>query len=291
MLMPSARVACWLALVLSCCAAPAPPTSAPEPPAAPVPSASEVASSGPVVEATPEPPAPPAPPAPVLPMIEGDSLQRLAVEGFAEAVIAVPVGATGQRPVLVATHGNYDRPEWQCEVWGRIVGARGFVLCPRGVRRPDSPSRDDLRYEYGTAQALEREIDAGLSALRQRFPKNVAEGPVVLAGFSLGAILGVTLAARRPEVFSRLVLIEGGDQWTLANARLFGRKGGQRVLFACSQPGCAASARVAVATLRKAEVMADEVKGKSEGHTYVGDVMARYSERFAWVVEGDPRWQ
>jgi hypothetical protein len=34
------------------------------------------------------------------------------------------------RPIALATHGNYDRPSWQCHEWQRLLGARAFVLCP-----------------------------------------------------------------------------------------------------------------------------------------------------------------
>src|SRR5262245_46047148 len=41
----------------------------------------------------------------------------LPVEGFADAVVSIPWGATGRRPVVVAAHGYDDRPEGQCDVW------------------------------------------------------------------------------------------------------------------------------------------------------------------------------
>ncbi len=278
---------CLLASALvAACSPPAPapssPVARPDPPATVAPVEAPV--EAPV---TMEPPDEPPPPPP----LAGDPLRALAVPGFAAAVVSVPVGSTGVRPVVVATHGNYDRPEWQCQVWRQIVQSRGFVLCPRGVRRADSPGPGDARFEYASNQALEREIDAGLAALREAFTGRVADGPVVFAGFSLGAIMGVPIATRHPERFDRLVLIEGGDRWSIDAARTFAKGGGQRVLFACSQPGCAASARTALSILKRASVTAEAVKGKSEGHTYVGDVMERYTERFAWLTEGDPRWQ
>lgn len=242
---------------------------------------------GEVPSAEPAAPTPPEEP----PALAGEALRLLPVAGHLDAVISVPLGTRGARPVLVATHGNYDKPEWQCEVWGEIVGVRGFVLCPRGVRRGDSPGRQDPRYEYASNQALEREIDAGLAALKAAFPGRIAEGPVVLAGFSLGAIQGVAIATRRPNDFPRLVLIEGGDGWARVAARSFHEGGGQRVLFACSQGGCLASANAAAAVLRRAGVEVAVEKGKNEGHTYVGEVRNKYAERFPWLVEGDKRWE
>src|SRR5947209_312381 len=116
----------------------------------------------------------------------------LPVVGFADAIVAAP-RTNEPRPVVVAAHGNYDRPEWQCEVWRGIVGDRAFVLCPRGRPRADSPSPDDVRFTYDGAASLAREVDAGLDALRARYGARVQDGPILYAGFSLGAILGVTL--------------------------------------------------------------------------------------------------
>lgn len=222
--------------------------------------------------------------------VGGDGGRVLVVPGFADAVIHVPVTATTRRPVLVATHGNYDTPDYQCHVWGQIVKDRGFVLCPRGIRRPDSPSKDDPRFEYASNFALEKELDAGLAALRAGFPEHVADGPVVFTGFSLGAIMGVSIAARRPELFGGLVLIEGGDKWTLAAAKKLA-PAKARVLFACSQPACSSNAKAALGILGRAGLEAELVSGKNEGHTYGGSVRVAYAARFPWIVEHDPRWR
>src|SRR5262249_55394568 len=125
----------------------------------------------------------------------------LAVEGFGDAVVSVPIGADGKRPIVIATHGNYDRPEWQCEVWRELVQARAFVLCPRGVARADSPSHDEVRFTYANNRALEREVTAALAALRARFAEFADDGAVVWTGFSLGAIMGVPIASRAPATF------------------------------------------------------------------------------------------
>ena len=226
----------------------------------------------------------------VRPRIGGERFVSLPVDGFASAVLAVPTNATGKRPVLVATHGNYDTPEWQCRVWSEIVQDRGFVLCPRGVRRSDSPSKSDPRFEYASNQTLEKELDRGLAALTAAFPDHVAPGSVVFAGFSLGAIMGVSIAQRRPELVAAMVLIEGGDKWTVAAAKKLAKDPRKRVLFACSQASCAANAKAALILLQRAGLTADLVKGKNEGHTYGGDVRRAYGERFSWVVERDPRW-
>jgi pimeloyl-ACP methyl ester carboxylesterase len=241
----------------------------------------------------PEPPAfapPPPPPEPVT--LEASApLVELAVEGHGAAVVSLPLGARGKRPVVIATHGNYDRPEWQCEVWREIVGDAAFVLCPRGAARPDSPSRDDIRFTYDNNQALEREIDAGLAALGARFPAYVDAAQPLYTGFSLGAIMGVSIAARAPGRFPRMVLIEGGhDKWTRATAVAFARGGGQRVLFVCSQGYCGPEARLAGQRIQGAGAAFRLARGPDVGHRYDGPTAAETRRALPWVLEGDARW-
>jgi predicted esterase len=214
-------------------------------------------------------------------------LVLLKVPGYLEAVVSLPRGARGKRPVVVATHGNYDRPEWQCEVWREIVGDSAFVLCPRGVPRPDSPSPDDIRFTYESNKALERELDAALGALRERFADSVDDRQPLYTGFSLGAIMGVSIAARAPARYGRLVLIEGGhDKWTPDAVKAFAAGGGERVLFVCSQAHCANDARRAGARLEKAGVAIKVVRGPDVGHRYDGPTAAETKKALAWVLEG-----
>lgn len=229
---------------------------------------------------------------PKLAALEGPGpLVELPVDGHAAAVVSLPLGATGPRPVLIAAHGNFDRPEWQCEVWRGIAGGDFFILCPRGVPRPDSPGPADIRFTYKTNEALEKEIRAGLDALRARYPGYVDPGPVLYTGFSLGAIMGVSIAARDPALFPRAILVEGGhDKWTPGAAEAFGRGGGQRVLFACGQAGCVAAAKLRAALLEKASVATKVVQAKDVGHTYDGAVAGEVKAVFRWVVEGDARF-
>ncbi len=215
----------------------------------------------------------------------------LPVEGFGPAVVSVPLGAGGRRPVVIATHGNYDRPEWQCEVWRGIVGDRAFVLCPRGVARTDSPSREDVRFTYASNQALERETVAALAALRARFPNRADTGAPVYTGFSLGAFMGASIAVRHPAELPRLLLTEGGhDAWTAAGAAAFAKGGGERVLFVCSQPACGTEAKRAAQHLAAEGVATRVVSGPNVGHRYDGATAETTKRVLGWVLEGDARW-
>ncbi|HEY3237631.1 MAG TPA: hypothetical protein VGJ84_23120, partial [Polyangiaceae bacterium] len=138
--------------------------------------------------ATPSPDAGPASKSKLLPPLQAaEPTLALEVPGFRTAVVSVPTGAREPRPVWVALHGNFDRPEWQCGVWREVTGAFPFILCPRGSPRTDAPKSLDRWTYLGVAQT-EKELEAGLEALRSRFTGYVSDGTVVFLGFSLGAI-------------------------------------------------------------------------------------------------------
>ncbi len=281
----------WLGwgIWLGCSPAPAP-TAPPLPPPISPPS-----SSLPVVHNIPksldisedEPPPDPRPP----PLEHPDPFLFLQVQGFGDAVVSLALGARERRPILVAAHGNYDTPESQCWIWREIVGDDGFVLCPRGVVRPDSPSRNDLRYEYVSNQQLEKEIEAGVEALDLAYPDHVDAEAIVFTGFSQGAIMGASIMARRPERYPRAVLIEGGQRvWYPAHAKAFSEGGGQRILWACGQWECHRQAVEAAKVLEKFQIASRVVFSKGEGHTYGGGVADEIRAAFSWVVQGDERW-
>lgn len=225
---------------------------------------------------------------PLAALTQGKELVALEVQGFRDAVVSVPLRASSPRPVVLALHGNYDRPEWQCEVMREITEAYPFILCPRGIPRRDVPKSEN-RWEYGSVQQLRKEIDAGLAAMKTRFTRYVAEGPIVFTGFSLGAILGRPIVASEPERFARVVFTEGGgDGW---NFKQFKQGGGLRVLFGCAQRGCPEARRN---TARQAERAGVEVRiadGGAIGHTYDGPVARAIQAQWSWLVEGDERWE
>jgi predicted esterase len=232
----------------------------------------------------------PAPADALDPLTAEGPLVPLEVVGSRPAMVAIPLGATSKRPVVLALHGNFDRPEWQCDVWRSIVHDHAFVLCPRGAARPDAPPPLD-RYTYGSANDVRREIDAALGALAARFAPYVDTTEVLYAGFSLGAILGVGIVSRDGARFPRAVLIEGGHSgWSRERARAYAAQGGKRVLFACGQPGCRADAATAAKILEGAGVTGRVVFGGNVGHTYDGAVARAVEEAMPWLLTDDARW-
>lgn len=228
-------------------------------------------------------------PAPEPRRLEGAPLVELDVAGFRPATLVVPVGARGPRPVAIALHGNFDRPEWQCGVWQSIV-RNAFVLCPRGVPRRDAPAAWD-RWEYGSAKAMKNEIEAALAALRDRFGAFVDQGPLMFIGFSLGAIYGAPLVHAEPARFARVVFIEGGiSAWTPYTAKKFVQAGGQRLILACGQPDCLGKVKRLGPSLERAGLPTRVGGSAKAGHSYDGDVARVVAENWAWFTEGDPRW-
>lgn len=221
-----------------------------------------------------------------LPPLHAESWRiDLPVPGFEPASVAVPLGAREPRPVVIALHGIADRAEWQCGSWTGISKARPFVLCPRGIRR----AKDEET--WGDAARTEKELRAALTALKQRFGAHVASGPVVLAGYSLGALHAVQIMKQEPSFFSRVALIEGGHAGlTATTAAVFARGGGQRVLFACGQAACEREARRRQIFLQRAGARAELVMARGVGHALDGRMAKAIEQRWSWLTAGDPRF-
>jgi poly(3-hydroxybutyrate) depolymerase len=270
-------------------ATPPSPAAAPEPASAPVEPLAVSASTG-LTLASPTPSGSPAPAPKLAPLASSRELVPLVVPEYRDAIVSVPLGATEPRPVVLALHGNYDRPEWQCGVWRDVTKGYPFVVCPRGVPRRDAPASLD-RWTYGKPADVRREVDAALAALQVRFGDYVAPGPVVYAGFSLGAILGVGIVAADADRFPRAVLIEGGlSSWSQARAKAYADAGGKRVLFACGQRSCKTESKGTEKLLGRMGIETKSVYGGEVGHTYDGPVADQVAQALPWLIGDDPRW-
>jgi pimeloyl-ACP methyl ester carboxylesterase len=226
----------------------------------------------------------------IAPLVVSD-LTSLAVPGYREAVLTVPDSKGTSRPVVVAVHGNYDHVEPFCETWAQITSHWAFVLCPRGPPRLDAGVKED-RWTFGwNGRDLEREIEAGLQALKHRHGDRVANGPVIFAGFSLGAILGADIVLWKPSRYTRAVLVEGGTtNWSLATAKTFSKGGGGKMMFACGQDACVRETRTGLHWLEVVGVDARTAYAGTIGHTYEGIVAEELTRQWPWLTDGDPRW-
>jgi hypothetical protein len=115
---------------------------------------------------------------------------------------------------------------------------------------------------------------------------------VVLTGFSLGAAHAVQLLRQEPAFFSRIALVEGGTaMWSPTLGTAFATKGGNRVLFVCTQPACRPGALTAQRLTQRGGALAELVDAGNLGHVLDGRAAAAIKPRFDWLVEGDPRWK
>src|SRR5262249_7351076 len=144
------------------------------------------------------------------------------------------------------------------------------------------------RWTYGKPADVRSEIDAALASLRVRYGDYVARGPVLYAGFSLGAILGVSIVSGDADRFPRAVLVEGGQNgWSPARVKAFAAAGGKRVLFACGQRSCKSSSQATSKLLGQAGVETRSVYSGEFGHTYDGPVADQIKEALPWLVADD----
>ncbi|MCB9589320.1 MAG: hypothetical protein H6718_28150 [Polyangiaceae bacterium] len=236
------------------------------------------------------------------PLQADNEFQTLSVPGYRDGVIALPLGIIEERPVLVALHGNYDRPEWQCMVWSELIRHQAFVVCPRGVPRTDAPKSED-RWTYGGIPDTLKETYAALAAARAAYPEYVDPGPAMFTGFSLGAIYGVhalgadakkraAYGAGEEPPFGYAVLVEGGYQgWYPGRAKQFRADGARGVVFGCGQYACRAKANGLVKLLERADLRVGVGFGGNVGHTYDGQVAAAVASQLPAMFGDDPRWK
>lgn len=225
------------------------------------------------------------------PPFEGPRFRALPVSGFADAVVAVPIGAREPRPLIVATHGNFDRPEWQCEVWSDVTDGYPFVLCPRGERRPDVPKSLD-RYTYANAARFRAELVASLGAFDAEYSGRALAEAGVFIGFSLGAIYGAPLLESLAPRMPYAVLVEGGlGALSAPLLSRFQKAGGRGIVFGCGQAGCTRTARDRARLAERRGLLAALADGGSAGHTYDGSVAAAVRGALGRVVAADSAWR
>lgn len=210
---------------------------------------------------------------------------QLEVKSFGPATVALPLGATTPRPIVVVLHGAHDRAEWQCGSFRGVLGGRVFILCPQGVQTGQGGL-----YGLGSVDDSEAELRAGLAALKARFGAHVAPSPVLLIGYGEGAAVAADLARQEPAFFARVALVNGNPALLTPSAiKIFGERGGKRVLVFCADSECDANGTQRALLLTRAGVAAKSVKAD------VGPFLdQRFTEALKnevpWLIEGDPRW-
>lgn len=200
----------------------------------------------------------------------------LSIEGFGAATVAVPLGATTPRPIVVVLHGRGDRAEWQCGSFRGVLGARAFVLCPAGQAAGGGS------YGWGSFDDTAAELRAGLKALKARYGAHVAKGAVTLVGYGEGADHAVDLSRQEPSFFARVALVSGDPAaFSPTASKIFAERGGQRALFFCTTSEC---------ERRGAERAVQLQRSGAQAKTVRADVGPYLDQRFTDALKGEMEW-
>jgi hypothetical protein len=218
--------------------------------------------------------------------LTGPALADLPLTGRPSVAVALPVGATVPRPVVVALHARGGQPDRECARWRGFDAGDWFVLCPRGT--PLATEGRPEGYAFDDSATVAGELRAALAALKARFGPHVAPGPVVVVAAGQSAVPALSLALEEPAFFRHLVLIDGGyDRWTSSIGTRFADRGGASVLFLCSRKPCetgaAASATLADRAGLRARYRKFAANDAALGRALVAEL--------PWLTKGDERFE
>jgi poly(3-hydroxybutyrate) depolymerase len=211
---------------------------------------------------------------------------QLEVKGFGPATLALPLGATTPRPIVVVLHGARDRAEWQCGSFRGVLGGHVFILCPQG----QVDAAQGGLYGFGSFDDAAAELRAGLAALKARFGAHAGSSPVLLVGYGEGAALAADLARQEPAFFARVALVAGNPAALSPSAiKIFAERGGKRMLFFCAEAECEASGVERAVLLTRGGVAGKAVK--AEVGPYLDQRFTdALKQEVPWLIEGDTRW-
>ena len=197
----------------------------------------------------------------------------LEVPGFRPASHVGPADSVEKpHPIVVVLHGNYDRPEWQCEMWRQVADFYGWVLCPRGIPTPWADPSED-RWMYRGSPVVSREIEVAISSLKSRYPGQVSDnGDRILVGFSLGGLLAPNIIVNAPNRYAYLYLVEGGAaKLDPARIKALRRAGILGIGLAASTGSNRRASREAAKRLHRRSLPSVYVDMSGAGHNYRDD--------------------
>lgn len=220
--------------------------------------------------------------------LAGEPLQIWHAEGF-DVAASLPIGTRTKRPIVVGIHGSKDRHDLTCARWRRAFAGWAFIVCPQGV-----PYRGGLA--WGAPSVMIERIDRAIALVRDKYGPFVADGPVVYAGWSLGATRGPGVVALRPGLFEPVVLAEVGHTRIDANASVnaFRKARVAHPIVACATNRCAQLVKRLQRASNGASPQGPPVgyvdAGIGRGHLF-DDLMAnQIGNAIARATENDPRW-
>lgn len=142
----------------------------------------------------------------------------LEVDGEANAFYVPPRGGKGKRTVLVWLHGRGGNPESDCRKWSKVATEFGWLLCPAGPEDRGGGARGWNNAWPGAKKT----VDATMSAFLAKHKKRAKEKGNILIGFSEGAFVGMNIAVREPDVYSRWMILAANDVY-------WGMEGGEEL--------------------------------------------------------------
>jgi predicted esterase len=218
------------------------------------------------------------------PLGEGDAwLDTVTLDDGSQANVALPLGATSPRPLVVGVHGSGDRPDWSCAEWANVVDSYAFVVCPHG-------SAFGGGFAWSTIEQLDKRVISAITAVRAKYGAYVDGGPAIYAGFSQGANLAPYIVRNHADVFPMIALDEGGYAQAYDFGLTFAHGGGKRALLSCSTFRCETDFTASERTLAKSGVDVRVSKLGAFGHTMNQRATSALHEQWKWLVRDDARW-
>ncbi|MBI5531675.1 MAG: hypothetical protein HY898_03095 [Deltaproteobacteria bacterium] len=210
------------------------------------------------------------------------------VQGQGPAVVSPPAGATDARPIVIALHAHATSARQACENWRRATGPVPFLLCPHGV---PSHAPEGAPVTLGSVDQTVREVRAALAALRQKYAEYLAPGPVVIAGYSLGAKVAVGVLSNLASEASLAIWGEGGfDDLTSSVVRGYADHGLRRALLLCRTRACEMSYAPVAKRFEASGVEVRIASAATTGHPFEGKVVETARDAWPWLVRDDPRF-
>jgi len=213
----------------------------------------------------------------------------------ASSTLRLPSERPSPGRVVVAIHGAIDDAGLICSAWRIISDVYPFVVCPSGNKvRKDT-------YVWPSSEAIAESAERAVALVRARYGDRVRSSPAVYVAFSQGANMAGPVLGRlnrdrdapgAPR-FARAVLTEGGYHAFDApeDVRRLAQIHGSRVLFTCSQLGCAGGFAGGRAALERAGSGVRVVYAGPYGHSMLPAVRESIHAALAWTVEDLEGWE
>jgi predicted esterase len=194
--------------------------------------------------------------------------------GGGRALVYPPLHA-GKQPLAVMLHGMCDVPQNECPWFAPAVTPHAWLVCPR-ARIPCRGGGARWSGESdGTVSAAARRLEAA----RPGEVETTRDG--LLIGFSQGAYAAMSIVARQPHHWSRLLLIAAHVS---PNAWLLNRDGIERVLLAAGDYDMThGPMRVVAKRLARGGYPARFMSLGKVGHTFPSDMEQRMTDAVSWL--------